>query len=350
MSSVLKVGVIGTGIFAKDRHLPSYQEYPDKFKVVAAFNRTKSKAVEFAKIAGIPEEKVYDTIEEIMNDKDVDYIDALLPVQFNVDTVKKAIAAKKPIILEKPIAATMQQARELVQLAESTDLPIAIGENWLYLNCIEIAKRHLQRIGPIVSFTHNSTGSFIRNNKYLTTSWRKNPEHIGGFLSDGGVHQLALATALVGEFESVSALTKQVRKESGTDDIVFATVKVKDSDIIGTFTYGSAFGATDKWVFLKIYGMNGSIVVDVSNKSKPVVKVRVGSFAETASEEEVYEVPFDESFGVNAEFLNFHEAVAKMDKSLVKSTPKITFHHLACVAAFLESSSKKGDHVKVETL
>lgn len=350
MSPVLKVGVVGTGIFAKDRHLPSYQEYPEEFKVVAAFNRTKSKAIEFARLAGIPEEKVYDNIESIMNDKDVDYIDALLPVQFNVATVKKAIAANKPIILEKPIAATLKQARELVQLAESTDLPIAIGENWIYLNSIEVAKTHLERIGPIISFTHNSTGPFISNNKYLTTSWRQNPEHIGGFLSDGGVHQLALATALVGEFESVSALTKQVRKESGTDDIVFATVKVKDSDIIGTFTYGSAFGATNKSVFLKIYGINGSVVVDVSNKSKPVVKVRVGGFAETASEEEVYEVPFDESFGVNTEFLNFHEAVAKKDKSLVKSTPRVAFHHLACVAAFLESSSKNGDHVKVETI
>lgn len=350
MSPVLNIGVVGTGIFAKDRHLPSYQEMPENFKVVAAFNRTKAKAVEFAKIAGIPDEKVYDNIDEIMNDKDVDYVDALLPVQFNVDTIKRAIAANKPILLEKPIAANMKQAREIVELAESTDLPIGIAENWLYLNCIEVAKKHLERIGPIVAFTHNSTGPFVSNNKYLATTWRQNPEHIGGFLSDGGVHQLALVTDLVGDFDSVSALTSQVRKESGTDDIAFATVKIKDSNIIGTFTYGSAFGATDKSVFLKIYGVNGSVVVDVSNKTEPVVKVKVGSFAETAGEEEVYKVEFDESFGVNPEFLNFHEAVAKKDKTLFKSTPKVAFHHLACVAAFLDSSAKNGDHVKVETI
>lgn len=350
MSPVLNVGVVGTGIFAKDRHLPSYQEMPESFKVVAAFNRTKAKATEFAKLAGLPDSKVYDNIDEILKDEDVDYIDALLPVQFNVDTVKKAIAANKPIILEKPIAANMKQAREMVELAESTPLPIGIGENWLYLNCIEEAKKHLERIGPIVAFTHNSTGPFVSNNKYLNTAWRQNPEHIGGFLSDGGVHQLALVTDLVGEFESVSALTRQVRKESGADDIAFATVKIRNSNIIGNFTYGSAFGATDKSVWLKIYGINGSIVVDVSNKTEPVVKVRVGSFAETASDEEVYKVPFDESFGVNAEFLNFHEAVAKKDKTLFKSTPKVVFHHLACVAAFLESSSKNGDNVKVETI
>lgn len=349
MSEILNVGVVGTGIFAKDRHLPSYKQYPDKFKVAAAFNRTKAKAEEFGKLADLPNDKVYDNIDNIMNDPNVSFIDALLPVQFNVDTVKKAIAANKPILLEKPIAANMKQARELVDLAENTNLPIGIAENWLYLNCIEVAKKQLSKIGPIVAFTHNATGPFVKNNKYLGVSWRQNPEHIGGFLSDGGVHQLALVTELVGDFETVSGLTRQVRKESGDDDIAFGTIKVKDSNIIGTFTYGSAFGGADKSVFLKIYGINGSIIVDVSNKNKCVVKVRTGTYAEDTSDEEVIDVEFDESFGVNPEFLNFHEAVLKNDKTLFKSTPKVAFHHLAIVAAFLESSSKNGDSVKVET-
>ncbi|CCF55739.1 hypothetical protein KAFR_0A03040 [Kazachstania africana CBS 2517] len=350
MSPVLNVAVVGTGIFAKDGHLPVYSAHPDKFNVVAAFNRTKSKALDFAKAAGVPEEKVYDTIEEVMNDKNVTYIDGLLPVQLNPTLVKKAIEAGKPILLEKPIAANMAQAREVVELAEKTDLPIAIAENWSYLECIDVAKKHIQRIGPVVAFTHNSTGPFVKNNKYLATTWRQNPEHIGGFLSDGGVHQLALVTALVGDIDTVSAHTAQVRKESGDCDIVFSTVTVKDSGIIGTFTYGSAFGATEKSVYLKIYGKNGNVTVDLSDKTAPVVKVRVGDCAENAQDEEIYPIDQDSSFGVQAEFLNFHEAVAKNDKSLLVSTPRVAFHHLACVAAFLESSDKKGDNVKVERL
>ncbi|CCD24829.1 uncharacterized protein NDAI_0E00130 [Naumovozyma dairenensis CBS 421] len=350
MAPVLNVGIVGTGIFARDRHLPSYQEYPNDFKVVAAFNRTKSKAQEFAKIAGIPDDKVYDNLDEIMNDKNVSFIDALLPAQFNLSAVKKAIEVNKPILLEKPIAATMAQAREIVQLSDASDLPIAIAENWLYLTCIKLALKQLERIGPIVAFTHNSTGPFVSTNKYLATSWRQNPEHIGGFLSDGGVHQLALVTALLGEFESVSALTKQVRPESGADDIVFSTVKMRDNNVIGSFTYGSAFGATEKSVFLKIYGKNGTVTVELSDKTQPLVKVRIGDSIENAGKEEIFQVEKDESFGVNPEFLNFHEAVSKNDKSLIKSSPRATFHHLACVAAFLESSANNGKNVSVETI
>lgn len=344
----LNVGVVGTGIFAKDMHLPCMQSYPDKFKLAAANNRTKSKAEDFAKLAGIPENKVYDTFEEILHDKDIDFIDAMLPVQNNLDAVKKAIAAKKPILLEKPIAANLTQAKELVKVAEASDTLVGIAENWLYLEVLQEAEKHISKIGPIVAFTHSSTGPFVSSNKYLATSWRQNPEHVGGFLSDGGVHQLALANSLVGEFDTVSALTRQVRKESGTDDIAFSTVSIKNSDVIGTFTYGSAFGATDKSVYLKIYGKNGSLLVDLSDKARPVVKVRVGGSQETSGQEEVYPVKTDGSNGVKTEFLNFYDAIGKKNNKLFKSTPRVTFHHLAVITAFLESSSKNGSPVKVE--
>ncbi|CAI4716970.1 BAP_1a_G0043500.mRNA.1.CDS.1 [Saccharomyces cerevisiae] len=346
--SPLNVGIVGTGIFARDRHLPSYQEFPDKFKVIAAFNRHKAKALDFAKVADIPENKVYDNLDEILNDPHVDYIDALLPAQFNADIVEKAVKAGKPVILEKPIAANLDQAKEIVKIAESTPLPVGVAENWLYLPCIKIAKEQIEKIGPVVAFTHNSTGPFVTQNKYLTTTWRQKPEHIGGFLSDGGVHQLALVISLLGEFGSVSALTRQVRERSGADDIVFATVQLKNKEVIGSFTYGSAFGATEKSVFLKVYGKNGTVTVDLSDKKDPVVKVKLGGSAEDNGDEQIFKVDNDESFGVNTEFLNFHEAVSKKDKSLYLGTPRTAFHHLACVDAFLKSSAKNGDHVKIE--
>lgn len=347
MSELLNVGIVGTGIFARDRHLPSYQSLPDKFKIVAAFNRTRHKAEEFAKLSGIPDNKVYTTIESILEDEQVSFIDALLPVQFNASTVEKCISANKPVLIEKPIAANLDQAKKIVSLAEKTDLPIGIAENWLFLNCIPIVQRHMPSIGSIVGFSYNATGPFVTNNKYMSTSWRKCPEHIGGFLSDGGVHQLALLTEILGEIGSVSALTKQARKESGACDTVFSTVRLRDSDIIGTFTYSSALGATKKSVFLNIYGSHGSITLDISNKKKTFVKIIIGDCAEADSNEMFFEIDEDESFGVNKEFENFYEAVINNDKSIIKGSPRVAFHHLACVAAFLESSAKNGDHVIV---
>ncbi|CAR23762.1 uncharacterized protein KLTH0E16522g [Lachancea thermotolerans CBS 6340] len=348
MDSVLNVGIVGTGIFARDSHLPAYQQLPNEFKVVAAFNRTKSKAEAFAEDAGIEKEKVFDNLDDMLKDESISAIDALLPAQFNAETVEKCIAARKPVILEKPIAATMAQARKIVEMSDATTLPIGIAENWLFMNAASALKEQLAEIGPITAFTYNSTGPFVKENKYLSTSWRQNPEHIGGFLSDGGVHQLALLTEVLGEVESVSALTKQVRKQSGTDDVVFSTVKLRDSDVIGTFTYGSAFGSCKKSVYFKVYGLNGAATLDLSDKKKPVIKVTVGDSAEANAKENTIEIDEHPSGGIQEEFLNFRESILKKEKRVIRGSPRVAFHHLACVAAFLDSSAKDGDSVVVE--
>ncbi|KAI5956906.1 hypothetical protein KGF54_000525 [Candida jiufengensis] len=346
MSQSLNLAIVGTGIFATDTHLPTIQKIQN-LTPVATYNRTKSKAEAFAEKAEIPKDKVYDSLDEIFKDPKVDFVDALLPVQFNLDAVKLAIANNRPICFEKPIAANLEQAKEIVELSKKTDLPIAVLENWSFLKAIKILKNDiLPQIGDIIGFTYNATGPWNDNNKYLATGWRLKPEHIGGFLSDGGVHQLALLTDVLGDVESISGLTKQVREQSGTDDILFSTMNLK-SGVIGTFTYGSAFGATDKSTSFTIFGTNGSVVYDWSpSLNKPTITYQTGTSGQTKSDKQVIEI--DEVNTFEEEFKNFAEAVSKKDKSLIVVPPAKAFHHLAIVAAALESSANGGSNVKVE--
>ncbi|CAI4241762.1 AFH_G0001110.mRNA.1.CDS.1 [Saccharomyces cerevisiae] len=146
----LKISTVGTGTFARDRHLQSYQELSDKFKVVVAFNRHKTKAPDFAKIAHIPKNKIYDNVDEILKESNVDFIDA--------------------------------------------------AENWLYLPYVKTAKEQIKTISPAIAFTHNFMGPFVTYNKYLAITWRLKPKHISAFLSDGKVHQLVLASTFLVEF------------------------------------------------------------------------------------------------------------------------------------------------------
>ncbi|GMM58104.1 hypothetical protein DAKH74_047200 [Maudiozyma humilis] len=349
MTAPLNVGIIGTGIFARDDHLPAYQKHPEHFKVAAAFNRTKAKALDFAKIAGIPDSKVYDSLDAILGDKDIDFVDALLPVQFNVPTLQKAVAAGKPMIIEKPIAATMAQAREFVKIAEATDVPVAIAENWLQLKFVAEAKKHIQRIGRIVGFSYNFTGPNSKTGKYKTTSWRAHAEHVGGSLSDGGVHQIAVLTDLLGDCESVSAFTTNVDTEDTMPDAVFAVMKMK-SGAVGNYTYGTRFGATKKSIYVKIYGAEGTVYLDLNNRDAPTITVNIGDCKENAKKEEVYTVQQENTYGVGDEMLNFYEAVSKKDKTLIRATPRVAFHHLACIDAFVKSSDNNGNNVKVETV
>lgn len=328
--------------------MPNLQKLPESFKVVAASNRTKSKAEAFATKAGIS--TIYESVDDLINDKNVQVIDALLPVENNLTIIEKALKAGKPIAIEKPIADNIENARKIVELTRKSDVPVLILENWLYHNALNVVKPKLKQIGKIVGFNFTATGPFYTNNKFLGTSWRAKPKHIGGYLSDGGVHQLAYVVDLLGEVDNISAHTTQVREESGTDDVWFSTLKLK-SGAIGTFTYGSAFGAVDKSRKFVIYGDAGSIDFDFSpGNSKPFIKVSLGTTGENKKVETIEIDETDKSGGILTEFANFHEAVVKGDKSLLKGKPEVAFLHLAIVDAALKSSAKGGDAVKVESV
>ncbi|KAF6014493.1 hypothetical protein HII13_000838 [Brettanomyces bruxellensis] len=339
-----KVCVVGTGIFATDAHLPALKA-SKYFTPYSCFNRTKEKAEVFVKNADI--KIIYDDMEDAFKDPEVNLVDALLPVQFNLSAVKLAVKYKKNICVEKPIAADLEQAAQIVKLSkENPDLIIAVNEHWCYFKAVDALKEAVSKIGNVYSFTYSSTGQFNFANKYLSTSWRRQPKHIGGFLSDGGVHQLALLTGVLGQIRKVNAHTKRVRELSGTDDILYSLVEM-ESGVIGTFTYGSAFGNTDKSCIFKILGDNGSVFLDFSPKHPEKLTLRVGGLtAETKSYE--MDIPIEDEYRTpSKEFDVLGEAIKTGDKSGIIATPEVAFHHLAIIDAALKSSSKGGDTVVV---
>lgn len=343
--TILNVAIIGTGIFAKETHLPTLKNLSNEFNVVGCYNRSIEKAEEFGELASC---KVYKTVGELFEDPEVDVVDVLVPNQFNLTYVELAAKHKKHIIMEKPISATLEDSRKIYKIAkENPEIFVGINENWLYLKAAQILQENLPKIGKVESFTYNSTGPFVSKNKY-GTAWRAHPQHIGGYLSDGGVHQLALLTEVLGPVAKISSLTKQIRKESGTDDTCFSTCLMKEGDnVIGTYTYSSAFGQTDKWTVFKIYGDNGSLFLNLSDKKKPYVELNVGPNAETADiKGQIIEFSESNFFGVESEFKAMHEAIT--NKEIYKGSVEACGHHLFVVGAILESSSKGGSMIEVE--
>ncbi|KAJ8102498.1 hypothetical protein POJ06DRAFT_244821 [Lipomyces tetrasporus] len=337
----LRVGLIGTGIFASQRHFPAIASIPSTVQLAACANRSIDKAKKFASETGIPESHVYDSLASLLSDPNVDVIDALLPSQFSLQAVKDAISAGKPIAIEKPIAANLAQAKEIVAIARSTELPVAVLENFIFWNVIPEIKSLIEQIGDVVYFSHYCTSPFNFNNQYLETWWRQKPEHVGGFLSDGGVHQVALFTEILGQVDTLSALTTQVREQSGDVDTLTATLKMK-SGVLGSFTYTSAV-SNPRINKLSINGTKGTVIYDFSDKASATLML----YTDADKTGKVIPVPDNVQEGVPKEFENFAEAVQKNDKSLLKIPPEKAFHHFAVIVASVESSKNGGTSVKV---
>ncbi|KAG0164645.1 hypothetical protein DFQ28_009992 [Apophysomyces sp. BC1034] len=234
MSAPIKIGIIGTGIFAY-RHLRAYTA------------------------AGIPESAIYADFLDLINDPNVEVVDVVVPIQYNAEIVKAAIAAKKHIIIEKPIAHNVDSAREIVLAAREAETVVAVAENWAYHPLTQVVAEYVQKggIGEIVNFTYDSARPFNANSPYLATKWRQTPQHPGGYLSDGGVHDLAHLVPILGRFQSVSAFATKRHSIHAAEDTLATTIQLASGAVgVANFTFCSA---GIKKMRLEVHGTAGSI-------------------------------------------------------------------------------------------
>ena len=86
-------------------------------------NRTHDKAVAFAEKYGI--EKVYEDIDEVFTDDNVDIIYISTPHNTHIKYLRKALAAGKHVLCEKSITLNSQELDEAIKLAEDNHVILA---------------------------------------------------------------------------------------------------------------------------------------------------------------------------------------------------------------------------------
>ena len=108
----IKLGIIGCGIATKELHWPALQKLKDKFEITMVCNHTEPKAKDFARIVGgVPYVLDY---RELLQNSNVEAVDIILPIHLNYQVTKDALEAGKHVIVEKPIAANLEQAKEML--------------------------------------------------------------------------------------------------------------------------------------------------------------------------------------------------------------------------------------------
>ncbi|WP_227374152.1 Gfo/Idh/MocA family protein [Haladaptatus halobius] len=142
--------------------------------------------------------------EEIIDDVDVFY--NLGPNFVHVDPSVAALDAGVPVLCEKPLAATLDDAERMADAAESADVPTATAFNYRFIPAIQYAKRLID--DGVLGEIHHFRGRYLQDwlvDPDAPWSWRNDEELAGsGALGDLGAHTIDLARFLVGDLERVS--------------------------------------------------------------------------------------------------------------------------------------------------
>jgi len=214
-----------------------------------------------------------------------------------------------------------------------------IAENYYYEPYFLEAKKYLDegKIGELRIIVGNFFTTCGSDSPYFHTQWRRDPNYLGGYVLDGGVHVVSALRLLVGDIECISGFQKQFIEELPPADSLVCSFQGKNG-IMGTLALSWAcnqlvapFKENAPPLFT-IIGTTG--VITVSRDKLRVV-------TEISGQKETIEPVLPRNQYLTAvvkEIDCFVEAIHKKSKSLV-----YTPHQALQDVAFIEAVFKNRD-------
>lgn len=226
----VRVGVLGAASIAWRRVLPAMTACPD-VEVVAVASRDPRRARRFADRFGCAAVTGY---EALLERTDVEAVYVPLPAALHHTWAARALEAGRHVLVEKPMATTAEEARELTALAESRGL--VLRENFIFL--------HHPRHQAVTELLRDGRIGRLRMLHASFCVPPLSPDDIrytrdlgGGALLDTGVYPLRTAVRFLGRGLRVTGATLRIRPRDGLD-VSGQVLLAADSGVLASLDFG----------------------------------------------------------------------------------------------------------------
>lgn len=238
MAERLALAIVGAGLIGR-RHAKHIAASPDAR--LAAIVDPAPAAAEVAHQHGVP---LFATLDAMFASLRPDGLIVATPNQLHLANSLAAVAAGIPVLVEKPIADDLDDARRLVEAAERANVPLAVGHHRRHNPKIVAAKAIVAsgRLGRIVSV--HASFWLAKPDAYFDVAWRREPG--GGPVLINLIHDIDLLRHLCGEVEEVQALASNAVRGNPVEDCCVALLRFA-SGALGTVTVSDAIAAPWSW-------------------------------------------------------------------------------------------------------
>jgi predicted dehydrogenase len=282
VSDKLKVGVVGCGIIAA-RYVTDSPAF-DNWAPVACADLDVEARDAFAaehKLRAL-------TVDELIADPEVELVLSLTPPKAHAAIIRASLAAGKHVYTEKPLAASFEEARELVAEAERTGLRLGCAPDTFLSSPYEAARKAIA--DGAIGTPLGATATMLVGGP---DGWHPNAEMFyragGGPLLDIAPYYLTAIVSLLGPIESVAGFV-----ETPTPDRLLGAGKMAGQTItVDVPTHAStvlrlASGALASLTVgfesrgqyesgMVVWGMEGSLLMPDANAFAGEVILRRGS-------------------------------------------------------------------------
>lgn len=367
----LGVGVLGCGAIASI-YIHNMKYHYDKVEVIACADLVPEKA-EFIR-------KKYDlkracTNEELLADPEVDIVLNLTVPAVHYELNKAILNAGKHLYCEKPLAVTVEQANEIVELGHKLGLRVSDAPDTFLGPGIQTVRKLLDDgvIGDVTGFTANL---FTHGHEL----WHPNPmfyyEEGGGPMRDMGPYYLTALVSLLGPVEDVVCFaSKTFRQRDIKGTLIDSDVYTQYDTLLRmkSGVYGNVNMSWEVWKTglngLEIYGTDGMITVPDPNATGGPVFVYHGDkyvemvsglpredfvkrlmFGHSPEAESCYEeVPLAYYGGLNMRGIATVEMAMAINEGRPQRASGEMAAHIVDILNSMEKSQETGQIIKLST-
>lgn len=245
----MKFAIVGAGAIAQLR----------KSAIQALGNATLAGVYDLAAdraaaLAG--DSRVYDSVDQLAADDQVDAIVVCTPPNTHADIAIEALEAGKHVIVEKPMAHTLEDCKRMIATARSNDRLLTVGFNHRYFPAIK-EMRECINAGRIGELSHVRGYAGHTGLSEFKADWMYSKDVMGGgALLDNGIHMIDLVHHVMGPVRDVSGLTQDLTWQlDRVEDNGMALLRGRNGAI------GSVAASWTEWkgyhFFIEAYGTRG---------------------------------------------------------------------------------------------
>jgi predicted dehydrogenase len=317
--STIKVGIAGAGGIAQ-AHSIAWRANEPRGKVVAYadISPTRAQALSDSYTGGTA--TIYDTLDAMIADPNVDVIDICLPHDLHADAIIKAAQAGKIILCEKPLCTTMEDSLRISNVLKETGATFMMAHNQLFQPSL-VEARQLLALGTIGKpFVFRSIECFQNKGALLGTQgknkpkdggespwdWRADVKRMGGGeVLDTGWHSTYRLLSLVNE--------RPVEVSAVTERFLIPGLPMEDTGLLTVvFESGAVGQILTTWAFSAMWDLQFEVFGEFGNLAGTPTKVFHQLHGWSAPAEK--EVPATHTF--TAEVTHFLDVIQNNTPSL----------------------------------
>ena len=290
MKDRIRIGIVGCGVHAQIAHIPNFKRNPQS-SLTAICDTDIQKIDYLSSKYNIP--KRYQDFQELIEDEEIDAIVIATPNYLHAPMTISALKYGKHALCETPMAISLNEAQEMVRVAQGTDKKLALASSNRLRPDVQILKKFITErdLGDIY---YIKAGWLIGTKEWILNPWRLEKIKSGGgaFLSLGTT-LVDIATYLLKnkKCSTIFARANKKEPEAEVEDTALCIINFADDTLL-TIEVGWSLLFEEDFLYCNVFGKKGAALLNPLKIQKELHN-NLFNVTPTLTQKNVYKVSYE---------------------------------------------------------